>query len=141
MLEMEKVANVANQIPVIFGCPFLATANALINCRNGMMKLSFGDMNLELNIFNLQRQPSEFDDVETSTLNWVEDTNLIDEFDEMFAAEYELFLIDDEPEYDVFQSDDLCSASECVISSASEYDSPSSSLDLKSLPDSLKYSF
>ena len=59
----------------------------------------------------------------------------------MFAAEYESFLIYDEAEYDVFQFDDLCSASECAISSASEPDSPSISLDLKPLPDSLKYSF
>jgi len=51
----------------------------------------------------------------------------------MFPAEYEAFLMDDEPEYDVFQFDDLCSASECVISSAS--------LELKPFPDSLKYSF
>ena len=52
VLETEKVANVAKQIPVILGRPFLATANALINCRNGMMRLSFGNMTLELNIFN-----------------------------------------------------------------------------------------
>ena len=117
VLETEKVANVANQIPVILGRPFLATANALINCRNGMMRLSFGNMTLELNIFNLQRQPSGFDDVETSTLNWVEDSQFDDEFDELFAAEYESFLIDDEPEYDVFQFDDLYS---CLL-----YTSPS----------------
>jgi len=104
------------------------------------MRLSFGNITLELNIFNLQRQPSGFDDVKTSTLNWVEDSNFDDEFDEMFAAEYESFLIDDEPKYDVFQFDDLCSASECVISSASEPDSTSMSLDLKPLTNSLKYS-
>jgi hypothetical protein len=28
-----------NSIPVILGRPFLATSNALINCRNGLMKL------------------------------------------------------------------------------------------------------
>ena len=36
VVEIEKVANVASQIPVILGRPFLATANALINCRNGI---------------------------------------------------------------------------------------------------------
>ena len=69
VLETERVANVVNQIPIILGRSFLATANALINCRNGMMRLSFGNMTLELNIFNLQRQPLGFDDIETSTLN------------------------------------------------------------------------
>nr|XP_034896193.1 uncharacterized protein LOC118034871 [Populus alba] len=39
-------------IPVILGRPFLATSNALINCRNGVMKLSFGNMTVEMNIFN-----------------------------------------------------------------------------------------
>ena len=53
VLEMEKVANVANRIRVILGRPFLATANVLINCINGMIRLSFGNMTFELNIFNL----------------------------------------------------------------------------------------
>jgi hypothetical protein len=42
-----------NSIPVILGRPFLATSNALINCRNGVMKLSFENMTLEMNIFNI----------------------------------------------------------------------------------------
>ena len=141
MLKTKKVANVANQIPVILGCPFLITANALINCRNEIMRLSFGNMTLKLNIFNHQRQPLGFVDLETSRLNWVKDSNFDDKFNEMFVAEYESFLIDDEPEYDVFQFDDLCSTSECAIFSTSEHDSPFVSLDLKLLPDSLKYSF
>ncbi|RVX13009.1 hypothetical protein CK203_009808 [Vitis vinifera] len=35
--------------------PFLATSNAIINCRNGVMQLTFGNMTLELNIFHLAR--------------------------------------------------------------------------------------
>jgi len=106
VLEIEKVANIASQIPVLLGRPFLATSNALINYRNGIMRLSFGNMTVELNIFNLQRQPLGFDDVETSTLNWVEDSIFYDEFADMFVAEYGSFFIDDEPEYDIFQFDD-----------------------------------
>jgi len=97
-------------------------------------------MTLELNIVNLQRQPLGFNDVETSILNRVEDFSFDDEFDEIFAIEYELFLIDDELEYDVFQFDDLGCASKCVISFVSEDDFPSASLNLKPLPNSLKYS-
>jgi len=37
VIETENVSNLASQAPMILGCPFLATANALINCRNGMM--------------------------------------------------------------------------------------------------------
>ncbi|RVW58829.1 Retrovirus-related Pol polyprotein from transposon 17.6 [Vitis vinifera] len=32
---------------------FLATSNAIINCRNGVMQLTFGNMTVELNIFHL----------------------------------------------------------------------------------------
>jgi hypothetical protein len=42
-----------NSIPIILGRPFLATSNALINYRNGLMKLSFGNMTLEMKIFNI----------------------------------------------------------------------------------------
>ena len=57
VLQNERVVNVANQIPIILGRPFLAIANALIGYRNGIMRLSFSNMTLELNIFNLQRRP------------------------------------------------------------------------------------
>ena len=53
VLKIEFVADSDAQIPDILGRPFLATSNALINCRNGMLKLSFGNMIVRLNIFNL----------------------------------------------------------------------------------------
>jgi len=53
-----------NSIPVILGRPFLATFNALINCRNGLMKLSFGNMTLEMNIFNICKQPEDDNDLQ-----------------------------------------------------------------------------
>ena len=42
-----------NYVPIIFGRSFLATSNTIINCRNGVMQLTFGNMTLELNIFYL----------------------------------------------------------------------------------------
>ena len=59
----------------------------------------------------------------------------------MFVTEYESFFLNDELEYDVFQLDDLCFASKCAIPSTSKLDFPSTSLDLKPQPNSLKYSF
>jgi hypothetical protein len=53
-----------NSILVILGRPFLATSNALINCRNGLMKLSFGNMTLEMNIFNICKQPGDDNDLQ-----------------------------------------------------------------------------
>jgi hypothetical protein len=50
-----------NSFPVILGCLFLSTSNALINCRNGLMKLSFRNMTLEMNIFNICKQPEDND--------------------------------------------------------------------------------
>ncbi|KAM7488802.1 hypothetical protein LguiB_026286 [Lonicera macranthoides] len=44
VLDTQPVQNTNGQIPVILGRPFLATANALINCRNGLMKISFGNI-------------------------------------------------------------------------------------------------
>jgi len=53
-----------NSFPVILGCPFLATSKALINYRNGSMKLSFGNMTLEMNIFNICKQPGDDNDLQ-----------------------------------------------------------------------------
>ena len=41
---------------IILGRPFLATSNEIINCRNGVMQLTFGNMTLELNIFHLSKK-------------------------------------------------------------------------------------
>ena len=49
----------------------------------------------------------------------------------MFAVEYESIFIDDEPEYDAFQFDDLCSTFGCLLSYVSKSDSTPASLELK----------
>ena len=59
ILDTEPMMNPRGQIPVILGRPFLVTLNALINCRNGLMKLTFGNMTVDMNIFNLEGQQSE----------------------------------------------------------------------------------
>ena len=98
-------------------------------------------MTLKLKIFKFERQSSNFNDIETSTLNWIDDSTSDDEFDNIFVMKYGSFLIDDEHEYDMFQFDDLCPASECLISFVFEFDSPPTLLELKPLLNSLKYSF
>ena len=66
VLDTEPVALGPNHMPIILGRPFLATSNAIINCRNGVMQLTFGNMTLELNIFHLGKRHmhSERDDFE-----------------------------------------------------------------------------
>ena len=59
VLDTEPIANGTNHVPIILGRPFLATANAIINCRNGVMQLTFGNMTLELNIFHLNNKHNQ----------------------------------------------------------------------------------
>ena len=62
VLNIELVAVETNYVPIILGRPFLATSNAIINCRNGVVQLTFGNMTLELNIFHFSKkhmQPME----------------------------------------------------------------------------------
>ena len=58
VLDTEPSSNEPNHVPIILGRPFLATANEIINCRNGIMQLTFGNMTLELNIFHLNNKPN-----------------------------------------------------------------------------------
>ena len=56
VLDTEPIASGPNHVPIILGRPFLATANAIINCQNRVMQLTFGNMTLELNIFHLSNK-------------------------------------------------------------------------------------
>ena len=56
VLDTEPIENGPNHVPIILGRPFPVTANAIINCRNGVMQLNFGNMTLELNIFHLNNK-------------------------------------------------------------------------------------
>ncbi|GFS43691.1 hypothetical protein Acr_00g0086450 [Actinidia rufa] len=56
--------------PIILGWPFLATLNAIIHCRNGLLKLSFRNITLETNIFTVGTQLSEVDQIEK--VNFIE---------------------------------------------------------------------
>ena len=64
VLDTESMAESTHQVPIILGRPFLATANAIINCRNRVMQLTFGNMTLELNIFHLSNRDKPAEDKE-----------------------------------------------------------------------------
>ena len=64
VLDTEPMAESTRQVPNILGRPFLATANAIINCRNGVMQVTFGNMTLELNIFHLSNKDKPTEDKE-----------------------------------------------------------------------------
>ena len=56
VLDTEPIVSEPNHVPIILGRPFMATANAIIYCWNGVMQLNFGNMTLELNIFHLNNK-------------------------------------------------------------------------------------
>ncbi|RVW18341.1 Transposon Ty3-G Gag-Pol polyprotein [Vitis vinifera] len=56
VLVTDPIVKEANYVPIIIGRPFLATSNAIINYRNGLMQFTFGNMTLELNIFYMSKK-------------------------------------------------------------------------------------
>ena len=64
VLDTEPMVESTNQVPIILGRPFLATSNSIINFRNGVMQLTFGNMTLELNIFHLSNKDKPTEDEE-----------------------------------------------------------------------------
>ncbi|RVW66376.1 hypothetical protein CK203_066002 [Vitis vinifera] len=70
VLDTDSTVKEENYVPIILGRPFLATSNAIVNCRNGVMQLTFGNMTLELNIFHLCKRhlhPEEEEGFEEET--------------------------------------------------------------------------
>ncbi|CAN6453614.1 unnamed protein product [Victoria cruziana] len=57
VLDMEGV-DAEHQTPIILGRPFLAIANACINCRTGVLEISFAGQKLRLNIFHAAMGPA-----------------------------------------------------------------------------------
>ena len=63
VLDTQPLVNQGTQFPVILGRPFLATANTIIHYRGGLMTLSFGNMTVNLNIFNVIKEIGDDEDV------------------------------------------------------------------------------
>ncbi|RVW22905.1 hypothetical protein CK203_107847 [Vitis vinifera] len=57
VLNTDPIVKETNYVPIILGRPFLTTSNSILNCRNGLMQLTFGNMTLELNIFYMSKKP------------------------------------------------------------------------------------
>ena len=56
VLDTDPMVKETNYVSIILGRSFLATSNAIINCRNGLMQLTFGNMTLDLNIFYMSKK-------------------------------------------------------------------------------------
>jgi hypothetical protein len=99
VIDTEPVHNIGSQIPVILGQPFLAIANSLINCRMGVMKILFGNMTVELNIFNINNQLLDYDEVRPVCLIEKTTDEIVSEFSlENPKVEY---FVEDEDDLDL----------------------------------------
>jgi hypothetical protein len=142
VLDTEPVYNLGSQVPVILERPFLATANALINCRTWVMKISFGNMTMELNIFHIRKQPLEYDEVQQVCLiedimeEAIEESSMEDPLEACFAQ----FEEDLDLEKLLEQVDAMLEITPLVSSEKEEIPNPPKK-ELKSLPENLKYKF
>ena len=64
VLDMEPIPHAKNYTPILLGRPFLATADAVIHCRTGVMEVSFGNMKVKLNVAGAAKHMDEYDDLE-----------------------------------------------------------------------------
>ena len=62
VLDMAMAPSLKRQIPIILWRPFLATIDATINCRSGIMKIRLGNMKVRLNVFYASKTPSLHED-------------------------------------------------------------------------------
>ena len=53
VIDTHSRVELNSKVPLILGKPFLATANANINCRNELINLTFDNMTLDINIFHV----------------------------------------------------------------------------------------
>jgi hypothetical protein len=144
VLDTEPVQVIESEILVILGRPFLATANTLINCRSGVMKISFGNMTVELNIFHIRKQPFDYDQMNQVCLieemldEVIEESSIEDPLEACLAQFGEDLDLDKLME----QANVLLEIAPLVSEKKKEIVVPNSpKKELKHLPDSLKYKF
>ncbi|KAJ9691430.1 hypothetical protein PVL29_013569 [Vitis rotundifolia] len=87
VLETDPIVKRTNCVPIILGRPFLVTSNAIINCRNGLMQLTFGNMTLELNIFNLCNRQFNSEEEEIPEEVCIIDTLVEEHYDQKMQDE------------------------------------------------------
>ncbi|KAG5553848.1 hypothetical protein RHGRI_011652 [Rhododendron griersonianum] len=148
----------ATSTPVILGRPFLATSDAVIHCRSGLLNLTFGNMKMEVNVFNIGSQMG--DDECVHEVNLID--SLVQEHVNTFlykdplelclTAEEATFLDSPEVEYlySVLDVEEVCGTELWTpkfdeLPPLSSKTLPSNvqfpKLELKVLPDTLKYAF
>ena len=116
----------------------------MINCKMRVMKISFGNMTVELNIFHIKKQPLEYDDVQQLCLieeimeEAVEESSIEDSLEACFAQ----FKKDLDFDKLIEHADAILETTTLVSSEKEEVvvlDPPKK--EIKPLLDNLKYKF
>ncbi|XP_057954007.1 uncharacterized protein LOC131148308 [Malania oleifera] len=76
VLDMQQPVSNIYQAPIILGWPFLATSNALINCRSEVLKLTFRNTTVDMNVFNARKMTSGCHDLELYAVDVVDDLDI-----------------------------------------------------------------
>ncbi|XP_042962604.1 uncharacterized protein LOC122296874 [Carya illinoinensis] len=90
VFDIQQPISTIHHAPVILRPPFLVTSNALINCRSGVLNLIFGNMTLEINVFNACKIPSGCGNSDVHVVDMVYDfdiSELLSVFDYESASE------------------------------------------------------
>ncbi|XP_026410473.1 uncharacterized protein LOC113305671 [Papaver somniferum] len=59
ILDTQPVSSQDINIPIILGRPFLATANAVIHCQTGLVEFSFGNQKISVNVSKALQAPPD----------------------------------------------------------------------------------
>ncbi|XP_058217477.1 uncharacterized protein LOC131328561 [Rhododendron vialii] len=97
ILDTNPTDSSAASTPVILGRPFLATADAIINCRNRLLNMTFGNMKMEVNVFNVGSQMGDDENIHEVSLI---DTLVEEHVDELLYSDpLEVALTAEEAEF------------------------------------------
>ena len=84
----------------------MATLNAIINCRNGVMQLKFGNMTLELNIFHLRKKHMHLVEEDPEKVYLID--TILDEQSQLHQLQEELIEELEEIYEELQEAPDLC---------------------------------
>ncbi|XP_058189447.1 uncharacterized protein LOC131307046 [Rhododendron vialii] len=157
VLDTCPIPEVFEKTPIILGRPFLATSSAVMNCKTGQVQLSFGDLKMEVNVFNVDSRVEDDEEIyevsliDTLVQEHVDSVLYKDPLEITLTAEEASFL--DSPEVgslmEMLAVEDVCGAAwnpvleplgaplPTAFPSSVQPPKP----ELKPLPDTLKYAF
>ncbi|XP_026439292.1 uncharacterized protein LOC113337979 [Papaver somniferum] len=141
ILDTQPVSSQDINIPIILGRPFLATANAVIHCQNGLVEFSFGNQKIYVNAFKALQAPPDPEHYESICMidSLVENTfttNSVSDPLEAFLAHFGVYY-DEDSHLEEYKPEPILPTIDKPLPSSVK----APTLELKPLPDTLKYVF